>query len=344
VRIALDATYSIDKHPSGIAVYSREILDGLAVAHPDDSFLHCYRPKQYRAAPLPRHPNVEKKTLLPLLCGAFMRPNLFHALNQRADRRLGRRVITTFHDLFVLTGEYSTAEFRSRFAKQARLAERNSDMIIAVSQFTANQVHELLGVQPSRIRVISHGAHPPALLPRAEEKMILSVGAIQLRKNTARLVAAFESLPSDWRLVLAGAASGFGAREILDRIEASPAHDRIRVAGYVSSDELERLYARAAVFAFPSLDEGFGIPVLEAMAHGLPVVTSNRSALPEVAGEAALLVDPTDVSSIAAALSDLIAYPERRHLLAQAGLARAQSFPWHRAVTETYAVYRELLS
>jgi len=345
VRIALDASYSVDRQPSGIAVYSREILDGLAQAYPEDSFFHCYRPKQYRQASKPRYKNVRKSLLLPLFGGNLSRPDLFHALNQRADRRIGRRLVTTFHDLFVLSGEYSTAEFRHRFTQQARLAAKNSDMIIAVSEFTANQVHELLKVERSRIRVVPHGAHqPPEALPRQEEKMILTVGAMQLRKNTARLVEAFETLPGDWSLVLAGAASGYGAQQILDRIEASPARNRIRVAGYVAGEELERLYARAAVFAFPSLDEGFGIPVLEAMAHGVPVVTSNRSALPEVAGGAALLVDPADVSAIAAALSELIGNSERRQALAQAGRARAQSFSWQRAVMETYAVYRELMS
>jgi glycosyltransferase involved in cell wall biosynthesis len=271
------------------------------------------------------------------------RPQIFHALNQRADYRYGKRMVTTFHDLFVLTNEYSTADFRRRFAQQARTAARDSDLIIAVSQFTANQVHELLGVERSRIKVVPHGAHLPAAIVRTEEKIILAVGAIQLRKNTARLVEAFESLPTDWQLVLAGAASGFGAAPILQRIEASPAKARIQVAGYVSNEELENLYGRAAIVAFPSLDEGFGIPVLEAMAHGLPVVTSNRSALPEVAGDAAMLVDPTDVEALSHALANLTADPDRRAALSKAGRARAALFPWSRAVEETHAVYRELL-
>ncbi len=343
MRIALDATYSVDKQPSGIAVYSREILDGLAAAYREDSFFHCYRAKQYRQAPRPRTPNVETRTLLPLMGGTFARPEVFHALNQRVDRRLGRGVVSTFHDLFVLTGEYSSAGFRRRFAKQARIAERNSDLIIAVSQFTADQVRELLGVERSRLRVVRHGVRPPHVAARVEEKMVLSVGAIQVRKNTARLVEAFEALPTEWTLVLAGAPSGFGAEQILQRIENSPAQQRIQVAGYVSPEELGQLYARAAIFAFPSLDEGFGMPVLEAMAHGVPVVTSNCSALPEVAGEAALLVDPQRVDEIAAALLDLAANRERRDRLAQAGRARAESFSWARAVSETHAVYRELV-
>ena len=337
MRIALDATYSIDKHPSGIAVYSREILNGLSAAHPTDFFIPYYRPKQFRQAAKPRH------LLLPSSNGAWTRPEIFHALNQRVDRRISRRIVTTFHDLFVLTSEYSAPEFRQRFALQARRAAENSDKIIAVSTFTANQVHELLGVERTRISVIPHGAHLPTHGQRSEEKMILSVGAIQLRKNTARLVEAFESLPSDWNLVLAGAAAGYGAEPILKGIAASRAANRIRIAGYVSADELEQLYARAAIFAFPSLDEGFGIPVLEAMAHRLPVVTSNRSALPEVARDAALLVDPSDVNAIAAALSELIENPEKRAALSAAGRARAELFPWSRAVNETYAVYQELL-
>jgi glycosyltransferase involved in cell wall biosynthesis len=344
VRIALDATYSVDKQPTGIAVYSREILHGLATAHPQDSFFHCYRPPQYRQSPRGNWPNVETNTLLPLLGGFFSRPDVFHALNQRVDRRLGRKVVATFHDLFVMTGEYSSADFRRRFAKQARIAERNSDMIIAVSQFTADQVHQLLGVERSRIRVIAHGVHPPRLATRVEEKMVLTVGAIQLRKNTARLVEAFEALPPDWTLVLAGAPTGYGAEQILARIENSGAKQRIQVAGYVSPEELERLYARAAIFAFPSLDEGFGIPVLEAMAHGVPAITSNCSALPEVAGGAALLVDPKNVDEIAAALLELAANSERRDWLKNAGHARAESFSWQRAVSDTYAVYQELLA
>jgi glycosyltransferase involved in cell wall biosynthesis len=342
VRIALDATYSIDKHPSGVAVYSREILQGLAAEHPADLFLHYYRTKQYRQAPRPKQPNVKTRSLLPLIGGVFTKADIFHTLNQRVDRRLGSRVVSTFHDLFVMTSEYSSPDFRRRFSRQARIAARNSDIIIAVSEFTANQVHELLGVERTRIRVVPHGAPPPWPLPRMEEKMILSVGAIQLRKNTARLVEAFEALPDEWRLVLAGAATGYGVEQILARIQTSRAKDRIRVTGYVSPEELERLYARAAIFAFPSLDEGFGIPVLEAMAHGVPVITSNRSALPEVAGDAALLVDPTDVDALAAALLKLANNEDCRERFSAAGRARAQSFSWSRAVNQTYAVYQEL--
>jgi len=143
-------------------------------------------------------------------------------------------------------------------------------------------------------------------------------------------------------LVLAGS-TGFGAEEALQRIEASPRKNDIRVLGYVSGAVLEDLYWRASIFAFPSLDEGFGMPVLDAMAHGLPVLTSNVSALPEVAGDAAWLVDPTDTTSIAQGLSQLIEDGALRQRLAQQGLARSAGFTWERTVGETWKVYQELL-
>jgi glycosyltransferase involved in cell wall biosynthesis len=264
-------------------------------------------------------------------------------LNQRVDGRPARRVVTTFHDLFVMTSEYSTAEFRARFIRQARLAAANCDLIIAVSEFTASQLRDLLQTPEARIRVIHHGVDPaPEVSPSARENIILFVGALQIRKNVERLVRAFERLPSDWRLVLAGSASGFGIGQILETIERSAARERIEITGYVSQARLSDLYCHAAIFAFPSLDEGFGIPVLEAMAWGLPVITSNRSALPEVAGDAALLVDPTLEEEIAAGLLRLATDEPLRNELGALSRRRAAKFTWRKAAEATYGVYREL--
>jgi glycosyltransferase involved in cell wall biosynthesis len=348
VRVALDATYAEDPNPTGVGLYSRHILDGLSEAYPSDLFLHCVRLRHFRKnifrAPSRRSAaNVSVRLLQPPIpIGA----DLFHALNQRVDRRPSPRVITTFHDLFVLTEEYSTAEFRDRFADQAKRAASNSDLIIAVSAFTATQVCSLLGVEASRIRVIPHGADPPPIdvVPVTRDKLILTVGALQKRKNTLRLIEAFESArTSDWSLVLAGSPGGYGAAGILDRIARSPARDRIEVTGYVSAEQLASFYQRAAIFAFPSLDEGFGIPVLEAMAFGVPVLTSNRSALSEVAGSAALLVDPLCTDKIAEGLRQLMQRQDLRADLSKRGRLRAAEFPWTRAVQQTYEVYRELL-
>jgi len=253
-----------------------------------------------------------------------------------------RRAIATFHDLFVMTGEYSTPEFRGRFAAQARDAAARADAIIAVSEFTKSQVSGLLDVEPSRIHVVHHGVRALQLTPVPREKIVFTVGAVQKRKNIARLVQAFEALEPDWKLVLAGS-SGYEAAEILARISQSSARQRIVVTGYVTAEELAGWYSRASIFAFPSLDEGFGMPVLEAMAAGIPVITSSRSALPEVVGNAALLVDPERTEELAGALLELSRDEDLRANLITLGLARAGLFSWQKAVQETWIVYRAVL-
>ena len=344
--IALDATYSLGRNLSGVGVYSREMLFGLARAHPDARFQYCYRThrilRSFRDS-IP--PNARRRILR-----GPPRAQVFHALNQRVDwpkaqRSSTERVVTTFHDLFVMTGEYSSPEFRARFAEQARAAAERSDLIIAVSHFTAGQVQNLLNVEPQRIRVIPHGVrvpHPTATPPDKHDKLVLFVGAIQKRKNVARLVKAFERLPSPWRLVLAGSSEGYGAAEELRAVAESPRREAILVRGYVSAPELEALYERASIFAFPSLDEGFGMPVLEAMAHQVPVITSNVSALPEVAGDAALLVDPRDTEALSDALTRLASDESLRQDLIRRGTERARQFTWESAMEKTWAAYCEV--
>ena len=322
-------------------MYSRQLLHGLAVAHSQASFLYCYRPhrllRSFRES-LPR--NGSRR----LLWSSWpRRADLFHGLNQRIDAP-HRRTVSTFHDLFVLSGDYSTLDFRSRFAAQARAAAERSDLIIAVSHFTARQLEQLLKIDPERIRVIPHGTQPPPLgqPTRKREQIILFVGAIQRRKNVVRLVEAFESVASGWKLVLAGS-FGFGAEEALHRIERSPRKNDIQVMGYVPEPVLEDLYSRASVFAFPSLDEGFGMPLLDAMARGVPVLTSSVSAMPEVAGDAALLVDPLDIASVSQGLWKLTNDGALREDLIQRGRKRSGEFSWEKAVEETWQVYQELL-
>ena len=226
--IALDATYTVGSNLSGVGVYSREILQGLAAD--GQRWEWFYRHKPYlRAQGLPG--NVRKRLLLE---GWGSRSaDLFHGLNQRLPQRRFRRQIATFHDLFVLTAEYSTPEFRARFAAQARHAAGASDLVIAVSQFTADQVEEHLGIPQSRIRVIHHGVLPRLLPQLPREKIVLCVGAIQKRKNQATLVRAFASMPQEWRLILAGS-EGFDSDETLAAVRASPASERIAITGYVT--------------------------------------------------------------------------------------------------------------
>ena len=337
MTIALDATYSLGRNLSGVGVYSLAILTGLARAHPEEDFLWCYRPHRFVRSYREKIPgNAFRRLLVGAPPG-----DLFHALNQRLDTR-PRRSVTTFHDVFALTGDYSTPEFRARFAEQARRAAELSDAIIAVSQFTAAQVETHLKIPAERIRVIPHGVRIPQAAAGPREKLVLFIGAIQRRKNVARIVQAFERLPADWKLVLAGAPNGFGAAEELEAVEKSARRASIEIPGYLTASDRENLYNRARIFAFPSLDEGFGMPILEAMAHGVPVVSSSVSAMPEVAGDAALLVDPRDVEALADAFLRIANDDALRDDLIRRGLERARSFTWESAVERTWAVYHEI--
>lgn len=349
MKIALDASYSIGSELSGVGVYSRELLAGLAALDPATAWTWAYRPHHWRTRwfgpPVPA--GVRRRLLW-----ESRRPGgceLFHGLNQRLPefcahpRRL--RTVATFHDLFMMTREYSTPGFRARFTEQATRAAERADAIIAVSAFTGSQVESLLGVEPARIHVVHHGVRPlpapPGPAP-AREPIVLSVGALQVRKNTLGLIRAFEHLPEGWRLVLAGSLSGFGAPELRAAVADSPRHASIELRGWVSDEELAGLYARASIFAFPSLDEGFGIPVLEAMASGVAVMASNTSALPEVCGDAALLVDPQDSDAMTDALGRLMQQESLRQELVERGRKRAATFTWERCASETLAVYRKL--
>ncbi|MCL4782124.1 MAG: glycosyltransferase family 4 protein [Bryobacterales bacterium] len=344
LTIHLDATYAADPRPTGVANYSRELLFGLAESFPRDRYGFCYRMHRFRKsfqADLPS--NARRVPLIDHLLP--FRPRLFHGLNQRLPRLRMRRAVSTFHDLFVLTSKYSTDAFRERFALQARDAAARSDLAICVSAFTASQVEDLLGVPAARIRIIPHGVRlpDPASVRPAEERepLILFVGALQKRKNVAALVNAFARVSAIWKLILIGG-QGYGWEAIEAAVAASPARDRIQRIGYCDDKTLASYYSRAAIFAFPSLDEGFGMPVLEAMAWGLPVLTSNRSSLPEVAGDAALLVDPTKASSMEEGLVTLTESLAERKRLTDMGRNRAARCRWEIAVASTHAVYREL--
>ena len=342
MKIALDATYSVGENLSGVGVYSRELMRGLATAHPEERFEFCYRPHRYLRSFHAALPSNARRALLcePLFPRAR---DFFHGLNQRLPEIRFRKTVSTFHDLFVLTGDYSTPDFRRRFAEQARRAAAESDAIIAVSDFTARQVKELLGVEKGRLHVVHHGTNRLGGSRSVKrENIVLNVGAIQHRKNILRLVEAFERTPRGWKLVLAGSA-GYGAGEIFARIEMSPRRGDIQMPGYITTEVLGRWYGRARVFAFPSLDEGFGMPVLEAMSAGVPVLAANRAALPEVCGDAALLVDPEDVEAIAVGLERLMGDEWLREQLIARGLDRVAGFSWQKAAEQTWNVYQGLL-
>ncbi len=352
--IGIDAGHSLDRPPTGVAVYCRNLIRRLTSILADERFRLFYRSNRYFRSfrePLPE--NCSRALLADFALNRTARGlQLFHGLNQRLPPGLPCPALATFHDLFVMTAEYSTPEFRERFAALARETAERADFVVAVSEFTAGQVTELLGVPPDRVTVVSHGVEPaPAITDARKDALLarlgvarpflLNVGAVQKRKNIARIVKAFETIDADLDMVFAGP-DGYGASEIAARIAASPARTRIHRTGFVGPDARAALYAGAEALVFASLDEGFGLPVIEAFAAGLPVVASNSSALPEVAGDAALLVDPLDAEAIAAAMQRIVHDSRLRNSLRSKGTARARQFTWERAARETQAVYDRL--
>lgn len=227
--------------------------------------------------------------------------------------------------------------------------------VIAISQATATDLQHILGIAANKVQIIHEGINPsppPSLQTIATVRgkyaltkpYALYVGTIQPRKNLARVIQAYERLCQrqqvDFDLVLAGN-PGWLSDPILAQARQSRHADRIHLTGYVADDDLPALFAGARLFAFPSLYEGFGLPILEAQAQGVPVMTSKGSSLPEVAGDAALYVDPTDVEAIAHAMLRLSQDEALRQALIAAGHRNVQRFSWEKAAAETLDVLEE---
>jgi glycosyltransferase involved in cell wall biosynthesis len=329
--IGLDATYSVGKELSGVGKYSIHLMDCLSRLFPAPPLRRYYRWQGWRQA------RFAGRLLLDSAPSGL---DLFHGLNQRLPDRSNAKMVATFHDLFVFSDSYSDEEFRTRFQKQAKEAAERSDHIIAVSDFTAQQIVDYLNYPRHQISVIPHGViFPTTAVPcNSREKIVFTVGAIQKRKNTKALIEAFRAMPSDWQLWIAGSKNGFESEQMTSSLPAN-----VKLLGYVSDNQLAEHYQQASIFAFPSLGEGFGIPVLEAMAHGLPVLTSNTTSLPEVAGNAAILVDPNNTDAIAHHLRQLTDLSLRESLAAK-GLQHAKQFTWERSAAMTADAYRALLS
>lgn len=262
--------------------------------------------------------------------------------------------VVTIHDLSVL---HAPQDFRPWFRHYARIViprlARRAVRVIAVSEATRADVVEHLGVPEDRVVVVPNGvdvSREPIADSRKMElpaRYVLSVGTLEPRKNLLRLFEAIRMLaerPATRDIVLVHA-GGYGwlADDIVREAHSPPLRDRVRLLGYVTQGELTSLYGQASLLAYPSLFEGFGLPVLEAMAHGCPVVTSDRSSLPEVAGDAALLVDPESVESIAEGIARLWEDDALAADFRARGLERARSFSWERTARLTADVYASVL-
>ena len=266
-------------------------------------------------------------------------------------------VVVTIHDLsFIRFPELFRPANRLYLTVLTRLSARRARRLIAVSAHTAAETTRLLTIPPERIDVVYHGVDPAFRpLPAGEvaafrqrrglpERFIFFVGTLEPRKNLVRLVEAFAHIRDGHvGLVLAGG-KGWLYDELFARVEALGLGKEVLFPGYVMNDELPLWYNGATTLAYPSLYEGFGMPVLEAQACGTPVLTSNVSSLPEAAGDAALMVDPRDVEALAAGLNRLLTDEPLRRQLRSAGLAHAGQFTWSHTAQETARVYRRALA
>jgi glycosyltransferase involved in cell wall biosynthesis len=305
----------------------------------------------------PPHHRLER-WLLPLELLPRKQPQLLHSLDHVAPAWGPWRSVVTLHDLtFLLYPETQTAASRAYYAASGD-SVRHAHRVIAVSQRTASDAVRLLGVDPARVRVV-HEAAGPAFGPRPREQLepllarlgvppdkpyILFVGTLEPRKNVPLLIEAFAQIRRqvDASLVLVGA-RGWLDEPIFAAQARWGASDTTYHTGWLGERDLAVLYSHAGVLALPSLYEGFGLTVLEGMACGAPVICSDAGPLPEVAGDAALLLKPEDASAWAEAIARVLSNKQLSAELRGRGFRRAGEFSWQRTAQGTRDVYREAL-
>jgi len=355
---------SMRGHFSGVVRYTHELVRALASMLPDltlfvtraDSMLDGVAVRQVRApfaTPNEYARAFWEQVIVPVEV-ARLAPDVYHSPNYILPIAVRCPSVVTVHDLAYM--ESSLHRIRSHLYLSAltALAIRKATRIICPSTFTRAELVRHYPALADRIRVVGEGVddrfspQPQKSVDRFRDRLglhrpyVLFVGTVEPRKNIARLIRAFDAAVArhgfEHELVIAGN-SGWRNGDV--QLEISLARARVRLLGYVADQDLALLYSGADLFAYPALYEGFGLPPLEAMACGTPVLTSNQGALPEVVGDAAVMVDPQDEQAIATAISDLLGDPARRARLKQLGLEQAKKHRWEVAAEQTLAVYGE---
>ncbi len=267
--------------------------------------------------------------------------------------------VVMIHDIsYEFHPEYFSRPSRMRMQLLIPAAARRSAHVLTVSEYSKRQIVEKYNVPEDKVtvtyngvsenfRVISDSAQleKETLRFGLERPFILAVGNLQPRKNIERLVRVYSRLRKQeliqQDLVLVGQLQ-FKGHAIMDEIRTNGVENYVKATGYVSESELVALYNRASLFVYPSYYEGFGLPVIEAMACGAPVITSNVSSLPEVAGDSALLIDPASDDELASAILKLANSPEERKKAAERGIAHSARFSWNKAAKQTLAILKEV--
>ncbi|RPJ25371.1 MAG: glycosyltransferase family 1 protein [Planctomycetaceae bacterium] len=314
-------------------------------------------PENVRRAQIltPPHHRMEQITLPIelLLLGA----DLLHSTDFIPPFRRTCRSVITIHDLAFLRFPQLLTPESSRYYRQVGRAVQSADAVIAVSEATRRDVLDLLKADPAKVTVVYEAASPECVpLPTDEveasrarlglpERFALFVGTIEPRKNLPVLLRAYAQVWEEHRLPLVVVGrKGWLYEEVFRTRDSLGLKDEVQFVGSVGGDQLVHYYNCADCLVLPSLYEGFGLPVLEAMACGKPVVVSNVSSLPEIVSDAGLLVEPEDIEGFAAAIGRLLGNPELRDELGKKALARSAQFSWERAARETLDLYHRVLA
>lgn len=365
MHIGIDASRGAQLKPTGTEQYSREIIQHLAAQAPADRitlYVNSWADQDWRPPagvgvreiPMKRGWTHARLSLEMLQAP----PDVLFVPAHSIPLWHPPATVVTIHDLgYRKFPEAHDQAARAHRIWSTRFSVRAARRIIAVSESTRRDLLELEGVSSSRVRVVHHGCDP-TLQPveqadklaevrqryRLPERFFLFVGTLQPRKNLERLILAHRALlerqPEAPALVLAGQ-EGWLSTDIVREAKYGRSAASVILPGYVAREDLAALLSASEAFVYPSLYEGFGMPVLEAMACGAPVLTSTTSSLPEVAGDAALLVNPLHTNEISQALERLWSDAELRRDLRERGLRRALEFRWERAAQQTLDVLRE---
>jgi glycosyltransferase involved in cell wall biosynthesis len=376
VRVVVDARSAVDPRRTGVGQYTRAVLRAVPPADPQTRFVAWYldvrgiggRPRRFagwapnlseRATRLPTrlYGPLSSRTGLPKLEWLAGASDVVLAPNFVAPPSSASCVVVVVHDLardvMPETAPHHDARWRRGFERSLRRASA----VIVPSEAARQDLGRFYGTDPERVQVIYHGtdaeAFAPSIPPEVEEirsrfaiegPYVIFLGGLEPRKNLEMLVRGFGMIEDRrcW-LVLAGGTVRWAPNysERIDRAVAElPADVRARVVrtGYVPDADRRALLSGAEVLAYPSRYEGFGFPILEGFAANVPVLTSNRSSMPEIAGNAALLVDPDDPASIAKGLDELLGDDDLRNVLRASGTARVASFTWERCARQTIDV------